>query len=165
MQNVILVIHLIISIALVATILLQRSEGGALGIGGGPGGLMSVRGAANLLTRTTAILAVAFLTTSIILAILAGGERSGPSIMQDLGATDTTLPDDAPSIEGLSLDDIDLDGDAAAPAGDLPAAIPDPVDDGALGATGLGGLPDLPENAAPMDVPADDAPAEIPNPN
>ena len=79
MEAVVLVIHLMIAIALVAIVLLQRSEGGALGIGGGggAGGFMSGRGTANLLTRTTAILAAAFFATSIALNLLArdGGEE------------------------------------------------------------------------------------------
>lgn len=84
---IILTVHLMIAIALVLTILLQRSEGGGLGIGGGGGGggggmgsFMSARGTANLLTRTTAILAACFFATSLTLAILAGG-RDGSSIV------------------------------------------------------------------------------------
>ncbi len=72
MTTVVLVIHLLIAAALVGVVLLQRSEGGALGIGGGGGGsLFSSRGVANVLTRTTAILAVAFFITSITLTLLA----------------------------------------------------------------------------------------------
>jgi preprotein translocase subunit SecG len=81
MQTVLLIIHLIIALALVGAVLLQRSEGGALGIGGGPGGVMSARGAANFLTRTTAILAAVFFVTSILLTILAQGDTSRRSIM------------------------------------------------------------------------------------
>ena len=84
MIQIVLVIHLLIAIALVATVLLQRSEGGGLGIGGGGGsggGFMSGRGTANLLTRTTGSLAAAFFATSLILAILASGSRQGGSIM------------------------------------------------------------------------------------
>ncbi len=73
---IILVIHLLVAVALVGVILLQRSEGGALGIGGGGGGLISGRAAGNLLTRTTAILASTFIVTSLVLAIIANG-RSG----------------------------------------------------------------------------------------
>ncbi|MBZ9935791.1 preprotein translocase subunit SecG [Mesorhizobium sp. BR1-1-16] len=69
MQTVIIVIHLMVVVALVAVVLLQRSEGGALGIGGG-GGFMSARGQANVLTRTTAILAGVFFLTSIALTLL-----------------------------------------------------------------------------------------------
>ena len=69
MQTVLLVVHLMIAVALVVVVLVQRSEGGALGIGGG--GFMSGRGATNALTRLTAYLAAAFFTTSISLALLA----------------------------------------------------------------------------------------------
>lgn len=78
---IILVIHLLIAIALVGVILLQRSEGGALGIGGGGGGggLMTGRQAGNLLTRTTAILATTFFVTSLALAIIANNRSTGAS--------------------------------------------------------------------------------------
>ncbi len=82
MELVVLVIHLILAVALVGVILLQQSEGGALGIGGGSGGgLFSARGAANLLTRTTAVLAALFLATSIALAILAKERSRGSSVL------------------------------------------------------------------------------------
>jgi preprotein translocase subunit SecG len=71
MTTVVLVIHLMIAAGLVGLVLVQRSEGGALGIGGGGGGFMSGRGAANLLTRMTAILAAAFFATSILLTVMA----------------------------------------------------------------------------------------------
>ena len=75
METVLIVIHLIIVLALVGVVLLQRSEGGGLGIGGGSG-FMTARGAANALTRTTAILAAAFFATSLGLSLLARyGER------------------------------------------------------------------------------------------
>ena len=70
MQSVLIVVHLMIVIALVVTVLLQRSEGGAIGIGGG-GGFMTGRGQANALTRATAILAALFFATSLGLTILA----------------------------------------------------------------------------------------------
>jgi preprotein translocase subunit SecG len=70
METVIIVIHLMVVIALVAVVLVQRSEGGGLGIGGGSG-FMTARGAANALTRTTAILAAIFFATSLGLTIMA----------------------------------------------------------------------------------------------
>lgn len=74
MITFLLVVHGLITLALVGVILLQRSEGGALGIGGGGGGgLMTARGAANLLTRSTTILAGLFIAMSILLAVLAAG--------------------------------------------------------------------------------------------
>jgi len=75
MQTVIVAIHLMIVIALVGTVLLQRSEGGGLGIGS-PGGFMTGRGTANLLTRTTALLAVGFFVTSLLLSWIAGLNRN-----------------------------------------------------------------------------------------
>jgi preprotein translocase subunit SecG len=72
MATVLLVIHLMIATALVCVVLMQKSEGGALGIGGGGGGgFLTGRGTANLLTRTTAGLAAAFFLTSILLTLLA----------------------------------------------------------------------------------------------
>jgi preprotein translocase subunit SecG len=77
MQTVLLVLHLMIAAALIGVVLLQKSEGGALGIGGGGGGgFLTGRGQANLLTRVTAGLALAFFITSIALSIL--GRPSAP---------------------------------------------------------------------------------------
>jgi len=88
MQTVLLVAHLIIAIGLIGVVLLQRSEGGALGIGGGGGGgggnLFSARGVGNALTRTTAYLAVTFFATSITLTVLAT-RRSGDGSVFDRG--------------------------------------------------------------------------------
>ncbi len=89
MSVVILVIHLMIAVALVGSVLLQRSEGGALGIGGGGGGggFMSGRGAANALTRTTTILAFAFFATSITLTLLARNADAPSSIFDGANPT------------------------------------------------------------------------------
>jgi len=93
MHAVLLVIHLMIAIAMVGVILIQRSEGGGLGIGGGTmGGMTTARGAANLLTRTTAILAAAFMATSVILAIMAGRPSQPTSIIDTLPAPAQQAP-------------------------------------------------------------------------
>ncbi len=82
MQAVILMIHLFLAISLVIVVLLQRSEGGALGIGGGTmGGLMTTRGSASLLTRATGIIAACFIATSLTLAIMASAGRAPRSII------------------------------------------------------------------------------------
>ena len=82
MTTIILIVHLLIALALVGVILLQRSEGGALGMGGGGfGGLMTGRASANLLTRTTAVLAAIFIATSLLLAIAAGRGSTPRSIL------------------------------------------------------------------------------------
>jgi preprotein translocase subunit SecG len=80
MQTVVIVIHLMIVIVLIGAVLLQKSEGGGLGMGGGAG-FMSSRGTANLLTRTTAILAVGFFVTSLLLSWIAGLNRQPSSII------------------------------------------------------------------------------------
>ena len=73
--------HIFFAVTLVGAVLLQRSEGGALGIGGGTmGGLMSARGAASGITRATGVLATCFIATSLTLAILAGNARTTTSI-------------------------------------------------------------------------------------
>ncbi|WP_419814818.1 preprotein translocase subunit SecG [Glacieibacterium sp.] len=91
----VLVIHTLIAIALCGVILLQRSEGGGLGIGGGnAGGLMTARGAADLLTRSTTILAGLFILTSITLAVLAASSNRSRPIDTSLA---TTSPITAPA--------------------------------------------------------------------
>ncbi len=79
MQTVIIVVHLLIVLAMIGLVLLQRSEGGGLGMGGGSG-FMSTRGTTNVLSRTTALLAAAFFATSLILSIVAGVDRKPSSI-------------------------------------------------------------------------------------
>ena len=81
MQHVIIVIHLMLVLALIGVVLLQRSEGGGLGIGS-TGGFMTSRGTANVLTRATAILAGLFFVTSLLLSILAGINRKPTSVLQ-----------------------------------------------------------------------------------
>tara|TARA_R110002072_G_scaffold2229_2_gene18263 strand:+ start:816 stop:1139 length:324 start_codon:yes stop_codon:yes gene_type:complete len=104
MLTVLLVVHLVIILALIGVVLIQRSEGGALGIGGGGGGggLMTGRGTANLLTRVTAVLATAFMITSITLSILSSGSGSqrGQSIIDQVPATQTAPaePSSAPTV-------------------------------------------------------------------
>lgn len=113
MQNVLIVIHLMIVLALVGVVLIQRSEGGGLGIGGGSG-FMSARGTANALTRTTAILAALFFATSLGLGLLTRYESRptdildripaqqgrGNGILDTLGPSSTT-PSQAPATNGV----------------------------------------------------------------
>ena len=109
MQIVLLVIHILLALALIGVVLLQRSEGGGLGIGGSAGGggggmagFLTGRGTANLLTRTTAILAACFMATSILLTIIAGGGSEPRSILDSgtepaphsapMGTTEPAVP-------------------------------------------------------------------------
>lgn len=77
MENVVLTIHLILAVFLIGVVLLQRSEGGALGMGGGGGGVVSSRGAATALAKLTWALAAAFIVTSLALTILAARGTNG----------------------------------------------------------------------------------------
>ena len=92
METVVLVIHLLIAVSLVGVILIQKSEGGGLGIGGGGGlgGMMTARSTANLLTRTTAILAGCFMLTSVVLAVTANHHNAPASLIE-------TVPSQAPA--------------------------------------------------------------------
>ncbi len=94
MSTVLLIIHLFVTLALIGVVLIQRSEGGGLGIGSsqGMGSFMSGRGTANLLTRTTAILAVIFMGLSLTLALLNRGSSatSGRSILDTPPASTAT---------------------------------------------------------------------------
>lgn len=103
MISVLVVVQLLVSIALVIVILLQRSEGGALGMGGGGsglGGLFSPRGAGDALTRTTAVLAVAFFATSLALTMMSlHGRPQQASILDSTPLSNTAklpLPSKAP---------------------------------------------------------------------
>ncbi len=106
MATVLLVIHLMVAATLVGLVLLQRSEGGALGIGGGGGGagggFMSGRGAANLLTRATAVLAAAFFVTSILLTLIATqGSEPGGRLESLTIDSSLPVPDTSPPAEGV----------------------------------------------------------------
>ncbi|MEZ5708854.1 MAG: preprotein translocase subunit SecG [Blastomonas sp.] len=119
------IVQALVAAALVGVILMQRSEGGGLAGGGSPSGLMSARGAADFLTRTTTFLAIMFVSLSIVLAVLAAGTSSSGSI------------------------DTSLDRNAAE-AGAVPAGEPaDPL----AGATGEGGATE--QGAAPAGDAAD----------
>lgn len=98
METVVILIHLMVIVAMVALVLLQRSEGGALGIGGGGGGFTSSRGQGNVLTRSTAILAIAFFGTSIVLSILAQLNAPPSAILDEVPAA--TAPSETETAPG-----------------------------------------------------------------
>lgn len=120
------VIQALVAAALVAVVLMQRSEGGGLGIGGSPGGAFGARGAADFLTRSTKWLAVAFVVLSIVLAGLAVRESR-------VGGVSTTLDRTAPGAAAPAAPDLLADPvqapapNEAAPA-PAPAAAPAPAD-------------------------------------
>src|SRR5262245_38005885 len=122
MQTVVIVIHLMIVLAMIGVGLLQKSEGCGLGMGGGGGGgFLSSRGTANVLTRTTAFLAMWFFLTCLLLSILAGLKRMPHSIIANSGPTADQQAPGAPQperpAEGL-LDTLRGGGQSAAPPAD-----------------------------------------------
>ncbi|MBB4196458.1 preprotein translocase subunit SecG [Rhodoblastus sphagnicola] len=128
MQTVLIVIHMLIVVAMIVTVLLQRSEGGALGIGGGggAGSFFSGRGKANLLTRATAILATLFFATSLGLTILASYTRTQKSVFEQPAASAPAgeAPKDAPQ-SGNLIDQLKkLDQTPPAPPAPEPAQAP-----------------------------------------
>ncbi|MBA3941309.1 MAG: preprotein translocase subunit SecG [Sphingopyxis sp.] len=137
-----LVVQALVAAAMIGVILMQKSEGGGLGVGGSPAGLLSARGAADFMTRATTILATAFVGLSILLAAMASVGRSGSTIdtslskaaqQQTSGAAPSSLTGPAQPAQG------------AAPAGAAPAPSDDPLAAAAA--------------AAPQDAPA---PAQAP---
>jgi len=119
MQTLIIVLHLMIVLALIGVVLMQKSEGGALGMGGG-GGLTS-RGSANVLTRATAYLAAAFFGTSLLLSILAGASHKGTSILPGGGDTAPAQQEAPGGLPPLSLPDL---GGGSQPAAPPPGGAP-----------------------------------------
>ncbi len=99
MSTILLAIHLLLALSMIAGVLLQRSEGGALGIGGG-GGLMSGRASSNLLTRVTAVLAGLFMLSSMLLTIIATGTTEPRSILESAATPASQAPVEpaAPSV-------------------------------------------------------------------
>ena len=99
MENIFLAIHLIVAIGLVATILLQRSEGGALGMGGGAGGLMTARGAGDALTKATKWLAIVFLANSLFLGWLATHDTDDLDVVTELAPVEQPVEDEGDKLK------------------------------------------------------------------
>ncbi|QNM82968.1 preprotein translocase subunit SecG [Sphingomonas sabuli] len=122
MFTFLLIVQTLVAAALVAVILMQRSEGGGLGVGGSSSGFMTARGAADFLTRSTAVLAAIFIALAILLAAIAGVSRDQPTIDTSLARpsapatspTGTPLPGQQPTQQQPAEQ-------TPAPAGEQPA--------------------------------------------
>ncbi len=123
MENIVLTIHLLLALGLIGVVLLQRSEGGGLGIGGGGGGAMSGRSAATALSKLTWLLAIGFLITSLTLTVIAANNSRGNSVL-DLPITETTPAEDP---NAILIPDL---GNAATPSTNGQPAV-EPVDNSA----------------------------------
>ncbi|WP_332660953.1 preprotein translocase subunit SecG [Brevundimonas sp.] len=137
LQTILLVAMILISVALAGVILIQRSEGGALGMGGGPSGFMTARGAGNLLTKTTWVLSILFFLCAIGLTILGNVERSNSSIV-----------------------DADAIGELIAPTTPQTAPVADPSAPAQPAAPSLQDLESSLSGTAPAPAPAQPAPAQ-----
>ncbi len=101
MENVVLVVHLLLALSLIGVVLLQRSEGGGLGIGGG--GAMTGRAAATALGKLTWILAIAFICTSVALTVLSASQASDASVVDGATLVPPTTEGEAAPAPGESL--------------------------------------------------------------
>ena len=180
MTTVIIVIHLMVVLAMIGLILLQRSEGGALGIGGGQGGFMTGRSAGNVLSHTTAYLALAFFVTSLGLALIAKYEARPADILERLPGTaaPASAPAPAPAEpteQPTNAQDLlkQLGGPQAPPAGGSPAPAangasppaPAPAAGGAAIPAPVAPGGDATAPAAPQaPAPTQGAPAPAPSP-
>ena len=135
LQTILLVAIIIVAIALTGIVLLQKSEGGALGMGGGPSGFMTARGAGNLLTRATSILAVLFFVCAISLTIAGNFARGSRSVIDAdavgaiaVGNEQQTAPAEpaAPTPAAPAAPSLD-DLEASLPAASAPAPAPAPA--------------------------------------
>ena len=111
MENVVLVIHLILALSLIGTVLLQRSEGGGLGMGGGGGGATGGRPAPTAMSKVTWILAIAFICTSIALTLIAASNSANSSVVDRVdteASEETTTPDLGDSLLPPSSSDAPL---------------------------------------------------------
>ncbi len=128
MANILIVVYLLIVLAMIGVILLQRSEGGALGTGGNNGGFSQVRSSANLLTRTTAILGALFMATAIGLSIVNEIERGSNSILDNVvveeGQESPTTVLDALNMLSGEGDELSGQNDGAESAREAPIDAP-----------------------------------------
>ncbi len=127
MQHVVIVIHLMLVLSLIGVVLLQRSEGGGLGIGssGGAGSFMSVRGTANFLTRVTAILAALFFTTSMLLAVMSHRSAAPKSILDTGASAPAGQPAKQPTGADNLLDTLRQQQDRAPATAPAQPAVPE----------------------------------------
>ena len=122
MTTFLLVLHLIITVAMVGAILLQRSEGG--GLVSAANSFMSVRGSANFLTRLSAVLASLFIILSLILAIIAGTGKKSRSIFEEEGTPPSAIPTSQEGSPSGPTHPVNPPQEAAQPAQPEPVAIP-----------------------------------------
>ncbi|MCB1395477.1 MAG: preprotein translocase subunit SecG [Rhodobacter sp.] len=121
MQNVVLIIHLLLALSLMGVVLLQRSEGGGLGIGGGAMGPQAGRPPLTGLAKLTWGFAIAFICTSLALTVIGASSSSDSSVLEQIGAQGSA---DTPATPSVPLPDVQLPDVQLPPAGDSPVLPP-----------------------------------------
>jgi preprotein translocase subunit SecG len=122
MQSVLIVVHILIVVSLIVVVLLQRSEGGALGAGGGTSSFMTGRGQANALSRATAVLGALFFATALLMSIISSWSRAPHSILERGPAAPAGQTAPTPISPGNILDQLkQLGGGSSAPSAPAPA--------------------------------------------
>ena len=160
MFTFLLVLQAIVTLVLIGVILMQRSEGGGLGMGGSPSGLMSARGAADFLTRSTTILATVFVTLSIALAVIAAG-RNAPGTIDTSLAREAPVPAQQPTVP---LANDPLAAAAAGSATNTAAPAPSPVPLATTPAPAPAPRTETPRPRAARPEPAETSPARSSTP-
>ena len=129
LETVLIVVHIMLVVTLIGLVLLQKSEGGALGIGGGGGGggggFMSARGAADALTKTTTIVAAGFFLTSVLLGINAKSTNAIDNVIERAQETQTGVPTDSGDDSGSGtnlLEDLNNSVPSPAPSTGVPTS-------------------------------------------
>jgi preprotein translocase subunit SecG len=107
------IVQTLIAVALIGVILMQRSEGGGLGVGGSSSGFMTARGAADFLTRSTSVLGGAFIVLSIVMAAIAGTTRTPVKI--DTSLANKAMPVEQPAPNPTTAPAQPTQGPATAP--------------------------------------------------
>ncbi len=152
MTTVVIVVHLMVVLAMIGLVLLQRSEGGALGIGGGQGAFMSNRSAGNVLTRSTAVLAVAFFATSLGLALISKYQSHPSDILERLPGQSAPAATERPA--------------PPTPSGGAPATAEELLQQlGGSSSSDSSGGPQAPPASDGTAAPAAPAPAAAPAPS
>ena len=121
MQNVVVIIHLLLALSLMGVVLLQRSEGGGLGIGGGAMGPQAGRPPLTGLAKLTWGFAIAFICTSLALTVIGASSSSDSSVLEQIGAQGSA---DTPATPSVPLPDVQLPDVQLPPAGDSPVLPP-----------------------------------------
>jgi len=149
--HILLVVHIITCVLLIGFVLMQQSEGGALGMGGGPSGFMTARGAGNFMTKTTWILFAVFLVLSVVLTLLAGRERASSSVVGRTGTIERLDPNalNRPATPAPATPGTSVPAPLTAPTPQVRQPLGGSTAPGSTASSVLGGAPAQPAQTPP----------------